>query len=226
MIFFEINQVVKSYRSGGCKRAARKVLNGVDLAMEPGESIGITGGSGAGKTTLGLILTGIMRPDSGRVYFAGTDLWAADNTVRKNISRRLQMVFQHPESTFDPRWTMRQSLSEPFRLNGIRPDFSLLADRLSEVKLSAAVLDRRPHQLSGGELQRIAIARIMALNPKVVVLDEPTAMLDALTQARIMNLLERIRQRTGVCYALISHDINMVRRFCSRIYRLSNGRWE
>ena len=225
-MFFEINQVVKSYRPSGRKRAARKVLNGVDLALEPGEIIGITGDSGAGKTTLGLILAGIMRPDTGRVYFAGTDLWASNTAIRKNISRRLQMVFQHPESTFDPRWTMRQSLSEPFRLTGVWPDFSLLADRLAEVELNAAVLDRCPHQLSGGELQRIAIARIMALNPKVVVLDEPTAMLDALTQARIMNLLERIRQRTGVCYALISHDIDMVHRFCSRVFQLRNGRWE
>jgi len=225
-MFLEINQVIKSYRSGGHKSPARKVLNGVDLALEPGEIIGITGDSGAGKTTLGLILAGIMRPDSGRVYFAGTDLWASNATIRKSISRRLQIVFQHPESTFDPQWTIHQSLSEPFVLCGIRPDLSLLADRLAEVELNSEVLERHPRQLSGGELQRIAIARIMALNPKVVVLDEPTAMLDALTQARIMNLLEYIQQRTGAAYVLISHDIDMVNSFCSRVYRLSNGRLE
>lgn len=225
-MLLEINQVIKSYRSRGRKRPARKVLNGIDLSLEPGESIGITGDSGAGKTTLGFIIAGIMRPDSGRVYFAGTDLWDSNATIRKSISRRLQIVFQHPESTFDPRWTIRQSLSEPFMLCGIRPDLSLLANRLAEVELNSAVLERRPCQLSGGELQRIAIARIMALNPKVVVLDEPTAMLDALTQARIMNLLERIRQRTGVCYALISHDTDMVKSFCPRVYRLSDGRLE
>jgi len=226
MIFLEINQAVKSYRAGGRKSPARKVLNGIDLSLEPGEIIGITGDSGAGKTTLGLIIAGILRPDSGTVYFAGTDLWNSNATVRKSIRRGLQIVFQHPESTFDPRWTIRRSLSEPFMLCGIRPGLSLLADRLAEVELNSAVMERHPRQLSGGELQRIAIARIMALNPKVVVLDEPTAMLDALTQARIMNLLERIRQRTGVAYVLISHDTDMVNRFCPLVYQLSDGRLE
>ncbi len=225
-MFLEINQVVKSYRSGGRKSPSRKVLNGVDLALEPGEIIGITGDSGAGKTTLGLILAGIMRPDSGRVSFAGTDLWASNATIRKSISRRLQIVFQHPESTFDPQWTIHQSLSEPFILCGVMPDLSILADHLAEVELNSEILERHPRQLSGGELQRIAIARIMALNPKVVVLDEPTAMLDALTQARILNLLERIRQRTDAAYVLISHDTDMVNRFCQRIHRLSDGRLE
>jgi len=225
-MFLEINQVVKSYRSGGRKRPARRVLNGIDLSLEPGEIIGITGDSGAGKTTLGLIIAGILRPDSGTFCFAGTDLWASNATIRKSISRRLQIVFQHPESTFDPQWTIHQSLSEPFILCGVRPELSLLADRLAEVELNSEVLERYPRQLSGGELQRIAIARIMALNPKVVVLDEPTAMLDALTQARIMNLLERIRQRTDAAYVLISHDTDMVNSFCQRIYRLNNGRLE
>jgi peptide/nickel transport system ATP-binding protein len=220
----EINQIVRSYRPPGVRSTPKKVLSGVDLTLKPGEIIGITGNSGAGKTTLGLILAGILQPDNGKVHLAGTDLWASDTAIRKRISRKLQMVFQHPESTFDPRWTMQQSLSEPFRLSGIRPDFSLLTDRLAEVELDSTVLIRRPHQLSGGELQRIAIARILALNPAVVVLDEPTAMLDVLTQARIMNLLERIRQRTGVSYVLISHDGALVHKFCPRVFRLEHGR--
>lgn len=191
--------------------------------VKPGDLIGITGRSGAGKTTLGLILAGILRPDQGRVVFDGTDLWAAAGTERKRINRKLQMVFQHPESTFDPRWTMEQSLSEPFKLTGVRPGQRALAGLLADVGLDSAVLVRQPHQLSGGELQRLAIARIMALNPAVVVLDEPTAMLDVLTQARIMAMLEGIRQRTGVAYILISHDPALVSRFCRRTYRLEDG---
>lgn len=220
----ELHQICKSRRSSRAGADLRQVLAGIDLMVKPGGIIGITGSSGAGKTTLGLILAGILRPDQGKVVLNGTDLWAADTAGRKQINRKLQMVFQHPESTFDPRWTMQQSLSEPFRLTGIRPDPLTLAGRLTEVGLDPSVLARRPHQLSGGELQRLAIARIMALNPAVVVLDEPTAMLDVLTQAGIMALLEGIRQRTGVAYVLISHDPDIVRRFCRRIFRLEKGR--
>lgn len=217
----EIHHIVKSHRTSGT--SAGPVLKDIHLRVNPGDVIGITGRSGAGKTTLGLILAGIAKPDQGRVVFDGTDLWATDGAERKRINRKLQMVFQHPESTFDPRWTMGQSLSESFRLTGTRPEPMVLAKQLTEVGLDSAVLDRRPHQLSGGELQRLAIARIMALNPAVVVLDEPTAMLDVLTQAGIMALLEGIRQRTGVAYVLISHDPELVRRFCRRTYRLEDG---
>jgi len=217
----EIHHIVKSHRTSGI--SAGPVLKDIHLRVNPGDVIGITGRSGAGKTTLGFIMAGIARPDQGRVVFDGTDLWAADGAERKRINRKLQMVFQHPESTFDPRWTMGQSLSEPFRLTGTRPGPRALAGRLAEVGLDSSVLARQPHQLSGGELQRLAIARIMVLNPAVVVLDEPTAMLDVLTQAGIMALLEGIRQRTGVAYVLISHDPDLVRRFCRRTYRLEDG---
>ena len=219
----ELNQIVKVYCQSWARSKSQKVLSGIDLTIETGEIIGITGNSGTGKSTLGLILAGIVRPDKGRVCLDGTDLWASNITVRKQINRKLQMVFQHPESTFDPRWTIQQSLSEPFRINNIQPDFLTLTDRLAEVGLYPEVLVRRPHQLSGGELQRIAIARIMALNPAVVVLDEPTAMLDTLTQARIMNLLKHIQQRTKVSYVLISHDAFLVHSFCQRIFRLEKG---
>lgn len=220
----EIHHICKSRGSSRAGADSRQVLAGIDLMVNPSDIIGITGSSGAGKTTLGLILAGILKPDQGRVVFNGTDLWAADTTGRKQINQKLQMVFQHPESTFDPRWTMQQSLSEPFRLSGIRPGPLALAGQLTEVGLGSSVLARRPHQLSGGELQRLAIARIMALNPAVVVLDEPTAMLDVLTQARIMALLERIRQKTNVAYILISHDPALVHQFCGRIFRLEDGR--
>jgi len=219
----ELNQIVKSHRPSWGRSKPQKVLSGIDLTLKPGEIIGITGNSGTGKSTLGLILAGVVRPDKGQVCLDGTDLWASSIGIRKQINRKLQMVFQHPESTFDPRWTMQQSLSEPFRINKIQPDFSTLTHRLDEVGLYPEVLVRRPHQLSGGELQRIAIARIMALNPAVVVLDEPTAMLDTLTQARIMNLLKHIQQRTKVSYVLISHDVFLVHDFCQRIFRLEKG---
>jgi len=220
----EINQINKSHGSSKAGSTAGQVLTCIDMMVKPGDIIGITGNSGVGKTTLGLILAGIMQPDKGRVVFNGTDFWVANVAVRKRINRKLQMVFQHPETTFDPRWTMGQSLSEPFSLMGIRPDPLVLAKHLTEIGLDSQVMTRRPHQLSGGELQRMAIARIMALKPAVVVLDEPTAMLDVLTQARIMALLEQIQKRTNVGYVLISHNPALVHQFCRRIFRLENGR--
>ena len=220
----EIRQVIKSHgRLKGSSNAA-PVLNRIDLKVAPGDVIGITGPSGVGKTTLGLILAGISRPDQGRVIFNGTDLWGADKASRRGINRKLQMVFQHPEGTFDPRWTLVQSMSEPYRIYGLRPDAAALARSLAEVDLDASLLTRRPHQLSGGELQRLAIARVMSLHPKIVVLDEPTAMLDVLTQARIMALLERFRRKSEVGYVLVSHDTTLLHRFCHQVYRLENGR--
>jgi peptide/nickel transport system ATP-binding protein len=222
MDYLETINVSKAYTPGKGSIPVQ-VLNNISLVVKPGETIGITGCSGAGKTTLGLILTGIIPPDKGRLCFNGIDFWHANTIDRKQINRRLQMVFQHPESTFDPRWTIRKTLCEPFMLNNIKPDFLTLANRLSTVGLDFSVLDRRPHQLSGGELQRIAIARVMILHPAVVVLDEPTAMLDVLTQARIMGLLKQIQQNTQVGYILISHDNDLVQKFCHRVFRLENA---
>jgi peptide/nickel transport system ATP-binding protein len=220
----EVDHISKAYRTGWMRRAVRPVLQGVNLTLDCGETIGIVGKSGAGKTTLGRVLTGILRPDSGMLRFEGADFWAAKPVIRKEMGRKLQMVLQHPESSFNPRWSMHKSLAEPFRLCGAEPTPDILAATLEQVGIAPAALERRPHQLSGGELQRIAVARIMALKPAVVVLDEPTGMLDALTQAAIMNLLRRIQEQSGVSYILISHDPVLVHLFSRRVYRLENGR--
>ena len=217
----ELLHIKKSFTGPGS--TGKQVLKDIRLTVSSGDCIGITGPSGTGKTTLGLILTGLLRPDRGQVRVNHSDFWSASGKERRAMGSRLQMVFQHPESSFDPRWTMQQSLAEPFRLNGIRPDISVLKTCLERVGLDASMLFRHPHQLSGGELQRIAIARIMVLEPRVVVLDEPTAMLDVITQARIMSLLDQFHRENTTAYVLISHDLNLIQGFCNRIYRLENG---
>lgn len=217
----ELRHIEKSYAGQG--PAGKPVLADIHLTINSGDRIGITGPSGMGKTTLGLILSGLLRPDRGEVRVNHSDFWSASRRKRRAMGRRVQMVFQHPESSFDPRWTIQQSLAEPFRLKGLRPDPRLVCALLENMGLDAAMLSRRPHQLSGGELQRIAIARIMVLEPEVVVLDEPTAMLDVITQAGIMSLLDQFHRENRTGYVLISHDPNLIQGFCHQSYRLENG---
>lgn len=216
----EARKITKAYHTGWMRRRHRPVLEEIDLILAPGRRIGIVGPSGAGKTTLGLILAGILRPDQGCLCCGEADLWTVPFRLRRKLGRQLQMVFQHPESTFDPRWTMARSLQEPFILGGMLPSQSDLADMLNTVELDLSLLVRRPGELSGGELQRLAIARALAVQPSLLILDEPTAMLDALTQARIIGLLEDVQKKRGICMVLISHDSALVGRFCETIYRL------
>ena len=220
----ELRHISNAYRTGWIVRHRRPVIDGVDLDLSPDRRIGVVGPSGAGKTTLGLILAGILRPDRGYLRCDGVDLWAADRRERRRLGQQLQMVFQHPESTFDPRWNMLRSLEEPFRLSGRVPSASDLTEMLDAVELDRSLLARRPGELSGGELQRMAIARALAMQPALLVLDEPTAMLDALTQARIIRLLESIQKGRGIGMVLISHDPALVCRFCDKIYQLKAGR--
>ena len=220
----EIMHVSKTYRTGWMRRRQRPVIEDVNLTLQQGQRVGIVGRSGAGKTTLGLILAGILKPDQGRLCLGNVDLWAAKPGIRRRMGQQLQMVLQHPESTFDPRWTLARSLAEPFILQGRRPASSDLSAMLGAVDLDTSLLDRRPAQLSGGELQRMAIARALCMQPKLLVLDEPTAMLDAMTQARIIRLLEKIQEEKCVSMVLISHDPALVDQFCQRYYHLKAGR--
>lgn len=220
----ELVGITKRYRSGWLGRKSLTVLENLDLTIERGRCIGVVGDSGAGKTTLGRILAAMIQPDSGRVICDGRDLWSASTKTRIALGKKIQMLFQHPESVFDPRWTMHESLLEPFTLNGSTPSGGTLQAMLAEVELDSSVLPRRAFQLSGGELQRIAIARVFALDPGVVILDEPTSMLDALTQVKMMHLLQRIQLRSGVGYVLVSHNSALARRFCDVVFRLEGGR--
>lgn len=220
----EADHISKTYGMGWMRRHYRPVLENVNLSLQQGQRVGIVGGSGAGKTTLGLILAGILKPDQGRLRLGDVDLWAAKPRTRRRLGQQLQMVFQHPENTFDPRWTLARSLAEPFILQGRRPAALDLSEMMGAVDLDASLLARRPAQLSGGELQRMAIARALCMQPRLLVLDEPTAMLDALTQARIFRLLEKIQKERDICMVLISHDPALVSMFCETLYRLKGSR--
>jgi peptide/nickel transport system ATP-binding protein len=220
----EADRISKAYGMGWMRRHLRPVLENINLSLRQGQRVGIVGRSGAGKTTLGLVLAGILKPDRGRLCLGDVDLWAASPRRRRRLGQQLQMVFQHPEGTFDPRWNLARSLAEPFILQGRRAASSDLEAMLGAVDLDTSLLTRRPAQLSGGELQRMAIARALCMQPKLLVIDEPTAMLDALTQARIIRLLENIQKERDLCMVLISHDPALVSMFCETLYRLKGSR--
>ena len=223
-MLLEIKNLEKRFKTGRLKKKQAVVLSKINLILRKGETTGIVGESGAGKTTLGLILAGLIKPDKGQILFKGKKIDSLTKEGKKEYRRQIQVVFQHPESTFNPKWKMKQSFLEPFKIHRIPFSEKIILKHLSRVGLNTEILNRYPSQLSGGELQRIAISRVMSLNPAIIVLDEPTSMLDNITQAQIIRLLEKIQKQKGVSYLFISHDPDLVRLFCKRIYELDRAR--
>jgi peptide/nickel transport system ATP-binding protein len=214
--------------SGLSKRFGRAVaLDGASLAVAAGEIVALAGASGSGKSTLARCLLRLVRPDAGRIRFAGADLLAAEGAALRALRRRLQMVFQDPMAAFNPRASVARLLSDPLRLHGIVPAGGRRAELerlMAMVDLPAGLLARLPRDLSGGQRQRVAIARALACRPELVVLDEPVSALDASVRARVVNLLLDLRDATGVAYLLISHDLALVRAVAQRVAVMRAGR--
>ena len=199
------------------------MLKGVNLRLKKGETVGVVGVNGSGKTTLALIMSGLLKPDAGDVFLRGHRAWPNPRREMIKFYKKVQIIRQHPETAFNPRWKMRRSILEPFRLHSIPFTEDSLDLLLDQVGLGPDVPARFPGQLSGGELQRLAIARALALKPDYIILDEPTSMVDAITQAQIMRLLKDIQFETGIGYLFISHDHQLVRLFSHRMYVLEQG---
>lgn len=205
----------------------RNVLEDVSLAIEPGETLGLCGRSGSGKTTVGRCIVGLERPDSGDIFFKGEKLLSGGKKGFSGKSTGIQMIFQHPETSLDPRMKGMDSIIEPLQIHN-KCNGEEMHDKARElanmVGLSMEHLHRYPSQLSGGEIQRIVLARILSIEPKLIIADEPTSMLDVSVQAQVLRLMQRIQEEKGISYLLISHDIELLHQVCDRIAYLEEGK--
>lgn len=201
------------------KKIYVKAIDDVNLKINKGEIIGLVGESGSGKTTLARVLLNLTKPTGGSVVFNGVNLTKATRNEMKKLRTEVAVVFQDPASNLNPRDTVMNSIMRPLILHGMpkKTARQKAIDSLELVKMDVRYLNSYPHQLSGGQLQRIAIARALVLNPKVMILDEPTSALDISVQAQILNLLLDLQESFGLTYLVITHDLNVIRYISDRV---------
>ena len=206
-------------------RPILKVLQNIDFAVRRGEAVGLVGESGSGKTTFTRMLTGVEKTHDGHVLYDGTDVWSGSDAERKTFRRSVQVVLQNPRSSLDPRMRVGTSLLEPLRSLRIEGDHAArVYEVLDQVGLSKTALERFPHEFSGGQLQRIAIARALMPGPKVLIADEPVSALDVSIQAQVLNLLKDLVGDLGLGLVFIAHDLSVVAYTTSKVYVMSSGK--
>jgi oligopeptide/dipeptide ABC transporter ATP-binding protein len=197
-----------------------KAVDGVNFALKEGETLGLVGESGCGKSTLARVVLALLPPSQGEVWFAGENVFGLPSHRLKKLRRKMQIIFQDPYSSLNPRMTVGRILEEPYLIHsfGSRSERRAWAEALlTEVGLSAEHLDRYPHEFSGGQRQRIGIARALALRPRLIVADEPVSALDVSIQAQILNLLAQLQSKHHLTYLFISHDLSVISQVCTRV---------
>jgi oligopeptide/dipeptide ABC transporter ATP-binding protein len=227
-VVLRAEDLARTYAVGSMFNHGRvSAVDGVSLELRPGEVLGIVGESGCGKSTLARMLVGLERPDHGRLVFRGQDVTAGRRRDRRLLRAGVQMIFQDPYASLDPRMTVHDIVAEPLSATGTG-DRTTRRDRVAEllglVGLSADMMNQYPHQFSGGQRQRIGIARALALDPEVLICDEPVSALDVSVQAQVINLLAGLQRRLGVAVVFIAHDLSVVRHVADRVAVMYLGR--
>lgn len=210
--------------SSGMTRA----VDGISFVLEKGETLGLVGESGCGKSTVGRAILRLTRPDSGEVLFKGKDLSQCPPREMKKLRREMQIIFQDPYASLNPKMRVGRIIEEPFNIHGIgdkKERTERAAELLRQVGLSPDSAQRYPHEFSGGQRQRIGIARAVALNPDFIVADEPVSSLDVSIQAQVINLMQDLQDSRGISYLFISHDMGVVEHFCDRVAVMYLGKF-
>jgi len=231
-VLLEVRDLVKHFEVGGGlfgrRRGTVRAVDGVSFTIRRGETLGLVGESGCGKTTTGRLILRLERPTRGAVVFEGRDLAGLGEAELRLARRRMQVIFQDPYSSLNPRMTVGQMIEEPLAVHRIVPEAAARAARvqalLAQVGLLAQHARRYPHELSGGQRQRVGIARALAMEPTLIVCDEPVSALDVSIQAQIINLLEDLQTRLGLTYLFVAHDLSVVRHISDRVAVMYLGR--
>jgi len=220
----DIRGLAKHYPLKGGRMV--RAVDGVDLTLAPGESLGLVGESGCGKSTVARLVLRLVPPSGGSIRFEGREIASLSDAAMRPLRRHMQLIFQNPHAALNPRRTVFASVVEPLVVQGMAgaDAQARVAALLRQVGLPEGFLWRYPHELSGGQKQRVCIARALALEPRLLVLDEPTSALDVSVQAQILEFLQELRARLGLAYLFISHNLAVVRQVCDRVAVMYLGR--